>query len=101
MLFHSKNNSIYSDVVMLKDNDKNINKKTKEKKKSKTENYSIEDFLDFSYEESLKKDKRTFIKIYWNYLELQHIILNTFFLESYLELRIIKIYFLIFSFGLE
>ena len=98
---HSKNNSIYSDVVMLKDNDKNINKKTKKKKKSKNENYSIEDFLDFSYEESLKKDKRTFIKIYWNYLQLQHIILNTFFLESYLELRIIKIYFLIFSFGLE
>ena len=79
--------------IIQSNQETNINQKKK--------SYSNEELFDLSYEESLIYDKRKYIIIYWNYLELQHIIINTFILESFLELRIIKIYFLIFSFGLE
>ena len=88
--FKNSNTSI---IQSPNNNESNL----KQNKKS----YSSEELFDLSYEESLIYDKRSYALIYWNYLELQHIIINTFILESFLELRIIKIYFLIFSFGLE
>ena len=53
------------------------------------------------YEEALELDKRGFCLIYWGYLKEEQIILNTFILEDFLHLRIIKIYIFFFSFTLE
>ena len=53
------------------------------------------------YEEALEFDKRGFCFIYWGYLKEEQIILNTFILEDFLHLRIIKIYIFFFSFTLE
>ena len=51
------------------------------------------------YEEALELDKRGFCLIYWGYLKEEQIILNTFILEDFLHLRIIKIYIFFFSFS--
>ena len=50
------------------------------------------------YEETILKDKRTFIKIYWAFLVDKLLIIETFFGENYLNLFIIKLSFLICTF---
>ena len=47
------------------------------------------------------KDKRSFLRIYWSYLVESQIILWTFFTENYLDLFIIKLSFLIFTFQIS
>ena len=53
------------------------------------------------YDEAINKDLRSIIKIYWDYLQINQIIISTFIVESFLELRIIKIVLILFSIGLE
>ena len=73
-----------------------------EKPKKKTNNqYTNEDLFDLDYEESLLYDSRSFCQLYWNYLQIQQVIINTFIFENFFELRIIKIFFWIFTIGLE
>ena len=48
------------------------------------------------FENAIIYDKRTIIKIYINYLQKGHIIINTFITQCYFELRTIKIIFFIF-----
>ena len=53
------------------------------------------------YEESLIYDKRSFMKMYFSFLKESQIILNTFFTKNYLDLLVIKISFLIFTFQIS
>ncbi len=59
--------------------------------------YTNDDYNDMNYEEALHKDNRTFLKMYIAVLIEEHIILNTFCIDAYLELRAIKLSFLVFS----
>ena len=59
--------------------------------------YIDEELNVMKYEEAINNDKRSFLRIYWGYLLENHIILNTFCGYSYLDLRIIKISFLIYT----
>ena len=55
--------------------------------------------LDF--EEAMHNDNRNFIRIYMAILKEEHIIINTFIKDIYLELRSIKLSFLVFSFEIS
>ncbi len=71
-------------------------------KKKRTKKYlTSNDYMDLSYEDALELDKRNFLSIVWGYILEEQIICNTFLSELFLELRIVKIYFMIFSFCLE
>ena len=63
--------------------------------------YDKEYYFNFEYEDALKYDKRTFLIMYWDCIKLNQIIINTFFYEIFLEIRIIKIIFMILTFGIE
>ena len=68
---------------------------------SKEKIFKYEEYNKFSYNESIQYDNRTFLQIYWDYLSNKHIIINTFFAEAFLELRLIKIFFYIITIGLD
>ena len=82
-------------------------KKTEEKNKKlgnmrlkfKRINYSLtsEELNDLDYEDALENDHRSFFRIYVSYLLAEHIIFNTFCTDLYLELRAIKLSFLLFG----
>ena len=59
--------------------------------------FSNEDLNDMDYDAALFYDHRSFIKIYFAYLLEEHIIFNTFCTDLYLELRSIKMSFLVFG----
>ena len=59
--------------------------------------YTNEDLNNMDYNEALFNDRRSFIKIYYSYLLEEHIIFNTFCTDLYLELRSIKMSFLVFG----
>ena len=59
--------------------------------------YTNDDYNEMNYEKALHKDNRTFLKILTAILIEEHIILNTFCTDVYLELRAIKLSFLVFS----
>ena len=63
--------------------------------------YSTSEFLDLDYKESILFDNRTYLEMYWGYVQEGEIIINSIFVECFLELRIIKIHFMLFSFSLE
>ena len=63
--------------------------------------YTDEELNEMKFDEAFHNDKRPFLRIYWSYLLANHIILNTFFADSYLDLRIIKISFLIYTFEIS
>ena len=96
------NNTMLGYLNRRKQEDENENKnnignmKLRNKKVSMA--YTDEEFQEMPYEEALHNDKRSFIRIYWSYLKEEHIIINNIFLGSYLDLRIIKLSFLFFSF---
>jgi hypothetical protein len=72
--------------------------------KDKIVNYSYgddEELNDMDFEEAFQADKRSFIRMYWSYLLSNHIILNTFLAKNYLDLRIIKMSFLIYTFEIS
>ena len=59
--------------------------------------YTDEELQDMEFEEALHNDNRSFFRIYWSFLIEEHIIINNFFSDSYLDLRVIKVSFLFFS----
>ena len=67
--------------------------------KYKKVNYSHtrEELNDMGFDMALSIDNRTFCLIYVGYLLEEHIIFNTFFTDLYLELRSIKMSFLLFG----
>jgi hypothetical protein len=87
-------------------NNKNLNKNNKKEEEEKKNLikemiiYNNEIFFDFDYEDALKYDLRTFLLMYWDYVKGGQIIINTFCYEIFLELRIIKIIFMFFTFSM-
>ena len=63
--------------------------------------FTNEELREMDFERALRYDSRTFLRIYIAILIEEHIILNTFFTDVYLELRAIKLSFLVFSFEIS
>ena len=59
--------------------------------------YTREELNDMEFDLALSADNRSFCSIYLSYLLEEHIIFNTFFTDLYLELRSIKMSFLLFG----
>ena len=59
------------------------------------------DIQDLSYEEAVIYDKRSFLRIYWSFLKESQIILGTFFTDNNLDLFVIKLSFLVFTFQIS
>ena len=60
-----------------------------------------EELQDMEFNEAINQDKRSLFRIYWSYLVDSQIILGTFFTENYLDLFIIKLSFLMFTFQIS
>ena len=86
-----------------------MNQKEKKEKlgnmrlKYKKVNYSYtnEDFNNMKFEEAINLDTRSFYRIFVSYLLEEHIIFNTFCTDVYLELRAIKLSFLVFGYEIN
>ena len=99
------------DLVSIQKSEEEINKKEKQKKeklgnmrlKNKRIHYSytIEELNEMDFEEAITKDKRTFYRVFISYLLEEHIIFNTFCTDVYLELRPIKLSFLLFGYEIS
>ncbi len=63
--------------------------------------YTDEELDGMDFNDAYVHDNRPFIRMYWSYLVNNHIIINTFFADTYLDLRIIKISFLIYTFEIS
>ena len=85
-----------AETIKTKDKNKNIGNK---RLKYKRVNYSNsrEDYNDMNFDEALVADNRKFCLMYISYLLEEHIIFNTFFTDLYLDLRSIKMSFLLFG----
>ena len=60
-----------------------------------------EDLQDMDFQEAVIEDKRSYLRMYWCFLVDSQNILGTFFTENYLDLLIIKLSFLIFTFQIS
>ena len=56
---------------------------------------------ELDYEEAIIYDQRSYIKIYWGFLNDSQIILDTFFNKTNLDLFVIKLSFLVFTFQIN
>ena len=63
--------------------------------------YTDDELQDMEFEEALHNDNRSFFRMYLFYLIEEHVIINAFFSEGYLDLRLFKFSFLIFSFEIS
>ena len=119
---HKKNNKLRTQNIDKKQNLCNIetlqnkeNIKTKDNNKIKTKindkvvdaNKKINLFLtdseiqDMDYKEAIIMDKRSIFRMYWSFLVDSQVILGTFYTENHLNLFVIKLSFLIFTFQLS
>ena len=64
-------------------------------------NNDLQELQNLEYEEAIIYDKRTYIKIYWAFLIESNIILGTFFTKNNLNLFIIKLSFLVYTFQIS
>jgi hypothetical protein len=71
-------------------------KNIKQRIKNKNYKYTTEELSIMSYGEAIKNDKRTWSAIYLGYLIEKNFYLNTFILDSFIDLRTIKINLLCF-----
>ena len=76
--------------------------------KSKANNLDIiklaktdSDKQDLDYEEAIIYDKRSYLRMYWGFLVDSQIILGTFFTDNNLDLFVIKLSFLVFTFQIS
>ena len=71
--------------------------------KFKKVNYSLtyEEINDLDFDKALVNDTRSFWRIFLSYLLQEHIIINTFCTDAYLELRAIKLSFLVFGYEIS
>ena len=56
------------------------------------------DLKEMDYKDSIKKDKRSFLRMFWSFFVYSQINLGTFCTENYLNLFVIKLSFLIYRF---
>ena len=54
-----------------------------------------------NYEEEIRSDKRSFLRMFWTFLVDKLIILGTFFTNNYFDLFIIKLSFLVYTFQIS
>ena len=95
---NKKEESILKNVTFLETTaDKQEMKNKDEIKMSKTD----DDLQDMDYEEAIIYDKRSILKMYWGFLVDTQIILGTFCTDNYLNLLVIKLSFLIFTFQIS
>ena len=94
--FHSSPHTLPTETIAST----NIDDENKMLKKIK-DLMSHSEYINLPYEKALLYDNRSFCLMYWDYLKDQQIILNTFIEETFLELRIIKIFIFVLSIGLE
>ena len=59
------------------------------------------DIQDMDYEEAIIYDNRTYLRMYWGFLVDSQIILGTFCTDNHLDLFIIKLSFLVFTFQIS
>ena len=59
------------------------------------------DLQDLNYEEAIIYDKRSYLKMYWGFLVDSQIILGTCCTDNYLDLFVIKLSFLVFTFQIS
>jgi len=101
--FNKKNNKEKKSIKNSQINEKDLIPVT-EKEKGETRivvSQKDEDLQDMEYEEAAGNDKRSYLRMYWCFLVDSQIILGTFFTENYLDLLIIKLSFLIFTFQIS
>ena len=95
----------YSDSISNKKNENDINEINiyKKRKITEEEKFSFNDselnILD--YEKALKYDKRTYIQYYLSLIKTRHILFSLFFERNGGNLKTIKRYILLFSFGVN
>ena len=77
---------------------KNIKFETNKKNKIK---YSNSDIQEMDYEKAVIYDKRSYLKIYWGFLTNSQIILETICNNNNLDLFVIKLSFLVFTFDIS
>lgn len=63
--------------------------------------FTDDELQDMEFEEALYNDNRSFFRMYLSYLIDEHVIINTFFSEGYIDLRLFKFSFLVFSFEIS
>ena len=63
--------------------------------------YTDEELRGMNFEQALRHENRPFCRIYLAILIEEHIILNTFCTDAYVELRSVKLSFLVFSFQIS
>ena len=78
--------------------DNPVNSKISNKVQNKLLNLNIQEL---DYEEAIIYDQRSYIKIYWGFLNDSQIILDTFFNKTNLDLFVIKLSFLVFTFQIN
>ena len=101
--------AVTTNNIETKNTESVINNKTLSKNlgnmrlKNKNANYAYtdEELNGMDFNDAYHHDNRPFIRMYWSYLVNNHIILNAFFADTYLDLRIIKISFLIYTFEIS
>ena len=91
-------NDLYLNNKINKNND---NENHNMKQDSNKLFLSIYDLQDMDYEEALLYDKRGYLKIYWGFLVDSQIILGSFCTDNNLDLFVIKLSFLIFTFQIS
>jgi len=77
----------------------------KKKSKNDKEDFKLykadEDLQDMEYEQAIIYDKRSYLRMYWEFLVDSQIILGTFCTENYLNLFVIKLSFFICTFQIS
>ena len=103
---NSSNNIFFSNLILDKKNESLEEKiKIEQKKQINLQVKWIMRAVDLelntlSYDEALKRDKRTFFQYYFSLLKTKHLLLFSFYPSNDYNLMIIKIYFFFFSFAL-
>ena len=88
--------------IRIKDKILKENQKISKKIKHINNLYLIDDDLqDMNYEEAIRSDKRSFLRMFWTFLVDKLIILGTFFTNNYFDLFIIKLSFLVYTFQIS
>ena len=107
-----RNESVFQETAKKTESKLNKKKEKKDKKdkeqgnmrlKYKKVNYALtyEELNDLDFQEAFINDTRSYFRIYASYLLEEHIIFNTFCTDLYLELRPIKLSFLVFGFEIS
>ena len=97
----NNNKGIYQMETKLYKNNNILKKPEINKKCSLKLSYHDSEMQELYYEEAIIYDKRTYLCMFWGFLVDSQIIFGTFFTEDNLDLFVIKLSFLIFTFQIS